>query len=177
MTGRGLNLSGSALSNLMAVLQSRHLNCLILDNAKYSLQAIVRSSIGEEEIQMAAALLQEMRVCKLSLNDNHIGDKGLSLLLNSISDSCDMEPAPPCQQWNHGAVHSLCNAFHPSCFPPSLMIRRPPFAAHHESPRNAHLGRSAARPGIGQKLQRLFDSHHGRVLISRSFHLVMPMIP
>ncbi|KAK8790247.1 hypothetical protein WA588_000411 [Blastocystis sp. NMH] len=81
MTGRGLNLSGSALSNLMAVLQSRHLNCLILDNA----------NIGEEEIQMAAASLQEMRVCKLSLNDNHIGDKGLSLLLNSISDSCDME--------------------------------------------------------------------------------------
>lgn len=106
MTGRGLNLSGSALSNLMAVLQSRHLNCLILDNAKYSLQAIVRSSIGEEEIQMAAALLQEMRVCKLSLNDNHIGDKGLSLLLNSISDSCDMEQ-----------LHLANNGITEQCFP------------------------------------------------------------
>ena len=40
---------------------------------------------------MAAASLQEMRVCSLSLNDNHIGDKGLSLLLNSISDCCNME--------------------------------------------------------------------------------------
>lgn len=88
---RGIDLSGVTFVHLMSIVRSLPLKRLFVDDVKWFWSVWVKISIGEGELKEITATFAGSSITVLSLNNNHLGNEGFSLLVNILNDEQSLE--------------------------------------------------------------------------------------